>query len=250
MSDDRAERFWGPWATIGLTILVGILFTAIQTLVVVPFAVRQYVRSPGIDPGILADQLSSNGLLLALATIASCPFCIALTYLFARARSKAPAHDGLALRPVRVRTLVSWLALLAAFILASDVLTTVIGLPIVSDFMLRAYATASFPPLLWLALIVAAPLFEEILFRGFLLTGLSGSRLGSVGAITISSFTWSIIHVQYDVYGITTIFVAGLLLGLARIRTGSLYVCIAMHAAMNLVATIEVALHQGGANLP
>jgi membrane protease YdiL (CAAX protease family) len=53
---------------------------------------------------------------------------------------------------------------------------------------------------------------------------------------------WAAIHLQYDAYGIGMIFVCGILLGYARMRTGSVLLCMVMHAFMNLVATIQTEL--------
>ena len=50
------------------------------------------------------------------------------------------------------------------------------------------------------------------------------------------------IHQQYDLYGVANVFAAGLLLGYARLRTNSIYSGLLMHALMNLIATIEVAM--------
>jgi membrane protease YdiL (CAAX protease family) len=47
-------------------------------------------------------------------------------------------------------------------------------------------------------------------------------------------------------FGIGVIFVAGLLLGFARWKTGSLLLCMVLHAAMNLVATVEVEIFLAG----
>ena len=48
-------------------------------------------------------------------------------------------------------------------------------------------------------------------------------------------------HLQYDAYGILTVFAMGLLFGMARIRTGSLLAPMGLHAAVNLTATIQAA---------
>ena len=93
---------------------------------------------------------------------------------------------------------------------------------------------------------VAAPLFEEIFFRGFMFAGLQHSRLGPIGAMVLSSLAWAIIHLQYDLYGITQIFLGGLLLGYARFRSGSIFPAIAMHALMNLIATVQVIIFLQG----
>jgi hypothetical protein len=141
-----------------------------------------------------------------------------------------------------VHTLLRWLAAVVAFSLASDALTWMLGKPIVPEFMRAVYGSAESKGSLWFALILAGPVFEEALFRGFLITGLSASRLGGSGAIMVSSLAWALIHQQYDAYGIATIFALGILLGTARVKSGSLVTPIAMHMVMNLVATLEAAL--------
>jgi membrane protease YdiL (CAAX protease family) len=88
-----------------------------------------------------------------------------------------------------------------------------------------------------------APIFEEIFFRGFLFQGIRYSRLGPIGAIGMTSFFWAIIHLQYDVYGITTLFALGLLFGIARLKTGSIHLLMVMHSVTSLVATIEMVLY-------
>ena len=90
-----------------------------------------------------------------------------------------------------------------------------------------------------------APILEELFFRGFLYSGLSSSFLGPLGTILITSISWAAIHLQYDLYGISTIFVFGLLLGAARLKTHSLIVPVLMHALMNLVATIQAVINAG-----
>jgi membrane protease YdiL (CAAX protease family) len=51
------------------------------------------------------------------------------------------------------------------------------------------------------------------------------------------------IHIQYDVYGIVEIFVLGLVLGAARVKTGSIILTMFLHFVCNLVATAEAAIH-------
>jgi hypothetical protein len=107
----------------------------------------------------------------------------------------------------------------------------------------NAYESAGFLPLLWAALIVMAPLFEETFFRGFMLEGFCYTKLRAVGAILLTSLVWSAIHIQYDVYQVATIFVGGLLLGTAKLRTGSVLVTMSMHCLQNVLATVETAIY-------
>jgi len=110
------------------------------------------------------------------------------------------------------------------------------------SWMVDSYKTAGVLPLFWFTLVIAAPIFEELLFRGFLFEGLRYSRIGNLGAIIITSALWASIHLQYELFEVVSIFLIGLLFGYAKIKTGSLYTSIIMHALMNLAATVQVAL--------
>jgi membrane protease YdiL (CAAX protease family) len=237
---------WGFWTTIGFSAAVLGTFVAVQTAVVIPFACLEYSRNPGVKPAKLTADLESNGLLLSLATMLSAPVCIALTVLFARLRRQMPLRQYLALRPVSRGAMLKWCAWLVLFMLVSDGLTCLFSREVVPSQMVKAYRTAGFVPLLWIAIVCAAPLFEKVFFRGFLFQGIRHSRLGSVGAILITALSWAAIHLQYDVYQMSVIFFGGLLLGTARLRTDSLYAVVVMHGLWNVIATTETALMAAG----
>jgi membrane protease YdiL (CAAX protease family) len=59
----------------------------------------------------------------------------------------------------------------------------------------------------------------------------------------MTSLVWAIIHLQYDTYGVATVFALGLLFGFARLKSESVYVPIVMHALASLVAMIETAIY-------
>jgi len=238
---ESPRRPWGFWATVGLSATVMMVFLVAQTVVYIPFAIQEFSRNPRGNPAEMSAHLEANGLLLALATITSTTFCVPLVLLFARLRRQMPLGEYLGLRPISWGSLAKWLALSALFVLSIDGLTFLLSRDVVPSSMIEAYQTAGFVPLLWIALVCAAPLFEETFFRSFLLQGFRYSWLGSVGAIVITSFLWAIIHLQYDLYQISIIFFGGLLLGTARLKTGSVYVVIAMHALWNMIATVETA---------
>jgi len=242
---DEPRTPWGFWATVGFSIVVLGVFVAIQTAVVIPFVLVEMQRRQTTSPQALAEDLESNGLLLSLATLFSAPVCIALTALFAKLRRQMPPRQYLALNPVSKRTILLWCLGILAFMILSDGLTCLVERDVVPDKMAEAYQTAGFLPLLWLALVGAAPLFEEIFFRGFLFQGLRYSWLGATGAVVITALVWAGIHMQYDAYQISTIFLGGLLLGAARWKTGSVYTTIVMHAFWNLIATVETAVSVG-----
>jgi len=238
-------RFWSPWATVGWGLLIMMVFIVIQVLVVIAWSVAWYAGQDGIQPENLTAEIAANGDVFSTASVASALVCSTLILLLIVVRKDATPKEGLALTSPPLATLARWIALTALLIAISDGLTTILGKPIVPEFMADLVASVSFPPLLWVAVIVAAPLFEELFFRGFLIAGLRQGSLGDAGAIVLTSVVWASIHIQYGLYEITTIFIFGLVLGLARIGSRSLWVPIAMHMTANLVATLEAYLFPG-----
>jgi membrane protease YdiL (CAAX protease family) len=168
---------------------------------------------------------------------------VGLAGLCAWLRRGIRVRDYLALRPVRPRQLSRWVLAALGFGLASDLVSTLLNQPIVPEVMADAYRTAGSPALLWAAMVLCAPVGEEIFFRGFLFRGWLDSRLGAWGTVLLTASLWSAVHQQYDAYGIATVFAAGLLFGYARLRTGSLYPVVAMHAVLNAVAMIQTVIH-------
>jgi membrane protease YdiL (CAAX protease family) len=88
-------------------------------------------------------------------------------------------------------------------------------------------------PLAASVLAVGAPLSEELLFRGFLLSALAQSRLGFAGAALVSTAAWSALHFGYSPMGLAEVFAIGLFLCWLLWRTGSLWVTIFCHAVYN-----------------
>lgn len=81
---------------------------------------------------------------------------------------------------------------------------------------------------------IAAPLGEELFFRGFLQRGLELSR-GGPRAIVVTAFVFSAFHL--DPVGLTARFELGVFFGLLAWRAGSLWPAIAAHAANNLISS-------------
>jgi len=131
---------------------------------------------------------------------------------------------------------------LAPILVAFDLLTYAFGRDVVPPFMRESYVTAKMAgalPLFFLAVIVVAPLGEEIAFRGFLFRGLSSTWLGVAGTIIVTSAIWALMHVQYDWVEVAQIVLIGLLLGWLRWASGSTLLTILLHMLTNLGATLE-----------
>ena len=109
--------------------------------------------------------------------------------------------------------------------------------------MYRTARAAGLLPVMIVAAVIVAPVMEELVFRGFLLPGWAASRLGAVGGVVLSSIVWAILHFQYDVWGIATVFCYGLWFGFVRLRSGSTLATMILHllqngAAISLIAAL------------
>lgn len=233
---------WKLWGTVLWSAVVIAVFVGSQMAVATVYLAATLGHLTPEHAAGEFHKLGSNGDVLAVATFLSTPACLLAIFVIVKSKRGATVEDSLALRFPEPRLLVRWLLILGAFAALSDGLTRLLGKPIVPEFMEQVYRSADNKGALWIALVLAAPVFEEVFFRGFVITGLSSSRLGSSGAVLLSALAWASIHGQYDGYGIVTIFALGVLLGAARVKTRSVVTPLAMHMAANLIATLEVAL--------
>ena len=183
---------------------------------------------------------------MALATLVTTPLCIGLIVFLVRLRKGPTIPEYLGLKAIGPRTMLFWLGIVTLFALLAELLAHLAGWPFMPDLMVDAYATAYFPPLFWIALIVAAPLFEEVFFRGFLFEGFQRSRVGPIGAVFLTALVWTILHVQYGAYELSAIFALGVIFGLARWKTQSIYPPLAMHSLFNLFAMAQLVAYFGG----
>lgn len=220
---------------IGFAILIFTLFTFIQVLVLIGLSVIQSLKGTPLS----IEAIAGSGFYIALATILGGVVGTTLIILIVRYFQGRSCAEYLGLTRISLKQLGFWILSGAIYLVLMDICTYLLRRPIVPEFMNKVIVTAKFPWLLYFAFIIAAPVFEELFFRGFLYKGLCHSRLKPIGAIILTSLCWSFLHMQYDWYGVLQIFLGGLLFGYARYKSGSVYVPVAMHALQNLVATIE-----------
>lgn len=250
------KKLWGAWATVGLGLAVFAVYSAIQVIVVIAFAFAKLLSYLQSSPGqpdfyelmnaietIITTQM---GLITALAIVVSAVFGVGLIILFASIKKGVSIAEYLGLKRITGKQILVVLAIIAGFIILSDGLGSLLDRPTSSEFVVNVYSTSVWPALLWVSLIIFAPLFEETFFRGFLFEGFRQSRLGPIGAVVLTALAWASLHIQYDFYDIAVIFVMGILLGIVRIKTGSLWSTLILHAFTNMVALVQVALYMEG----
>jgi membrane protease YdiL (CAAX protease family) len=236
---------YDAWATIGWGLVCGLVLLATQVVAIVAVVVTRYDSEELKDVDRLAETIPKDGAILGVSLIAAAIVGIVLVLIIIKARRGPSIAEYLALVPLSRRALTVTIIVAAGVYAASDSLTLLLGRPIVPQFMVDAYETRAWTAVLWVAMVVAAPAVEEVFFRGFLFAGLSQSRLGNTGAVVLTAIGWSLMHTQYGSYEIATIFVGGIVLGILRVKTGSLWSPLIMHMLGNLVATTEVAVYVG-----
>ena len=206
------------------------------------FLLAEFGLDPEADIDPFVVGLQSDGLFLSTATLVSAPICIGVIILFVKLRRGPSVRQYLRIVPIAFGTLAKWLGITVLLMAAMAGVNYLLDTPM-DDFMVDVYETAVIVPLLWVAIILVGPLFEEILFRGFLFAGLHNSRLGAVGAVLLTSLLWTLLHVQYGIHGLSMVLVIGILLGIARLRTDSIQIPFVMHAFYNLAVMIELAAY-------
>jgi membrane protease YdiL (CAAX protease family) len=86
-----------------------------------------------------------------------------------------------------------------------------------------------------LAVGILGPIAEELIFRGWFF-GLLGKRIGVAATLLLTAAGWTLLHYDYGWAVLGVILVDGLLLGLARLVSRSVYPPIVMHILYNLYA--------------
>lgn len=236
----RSKPRWSFARIILSVVLVLLVFAGTQAAIAVVFMLDAASTRQGFNVGDWAAGAAMDGTLLAVSTIAAAATTVPFMRLVA-ARCEPDPWRFLGFERTTVAALGRWLLVLAAFIAGSDTLTSALGRPVVPEFMTAIFASAD-PILLLAALVVAAPLTEELFFRGLVFGVLEARGVPASAVAVVTSAVWALIHVQYDWYGIATTFAMGLVLAAARVNTRSVLPCLVMHAGANAFATAQAAL--------
>lgn len=228
---------WPAWAV--LPVAVGIFLLAGLAAAMVSLAYGWFTGGTG---PVVAGE-SSQQVMMQLATwAAGLQIGVILLTLAVAGRSAASRAGTLALVPPAGGWRVLPIALLPLF--AGTGLWTA-GLlywqPTVVFGDLRPFQQLLQGDALWVMLPVislGAPLSEELLFRGFLFSGLAKTRLGLIGTSILTTLLWTGLHAGYSIFGLIEVLGIGLYLSWVLVRTGSLWATIFCHALYNTVVAV------------
>ncbi len=209
---------------------------AVFAALLASFFLLNIVASGGERPPVTQEMIVQGGVLYAFITF------LILASLAARGKDPRVVF-GLGLRGLGPRLGIAALALLAAYpivYLAENL--SQLRFPRIpgDDPMVRFLLDEATPEgrLIAAALIViAAPITEELVFRG-LIYGVLRRYGGRLAAILTTSLLFAAIHVEVGV--ILPLFVLAIALALAYELTGSLWVPITMHMAFNAASLTAI----------
>ena len=217
------------------------------------WGVLAFVVSQGVAIGVLIwwagglaylSGVRYGGPVLALSTLIANPLLVAILVGVVRLRRCSPA-EYLALTPFRAGEF--WIGLIATFLLGGVIylIGWLAGQDLVTPFQIESYTTTPRGPwlaALFVAVVIAAPLGEEVLFRGFLYRGLVRAHGFPYVAVPVIAVIWTVLHIQYDWFGLAQVFCLGLVFGWLRWCTGSMTLTFALHALVNFESSIETVI--------
>jgi uncharacterized protein len=234
-------KFWGTliWSVLFVAVMPigaavsGVLAALLYHLLYgFHFLASEETRRAFLDSGIVTAAMAIVAIVAGLLVLVGA----------IRLARQSPA-DYLALRWPSARHAAIGLGATVLLMVLLEVAAALIGLPrtpkVLIDWIRAArehHAVGFFA----LAVVVVAPIIEEIMFRGFIYRGFAASRLGIVGAVALSSLIFTALHVQYDLIVLCGLMVMALLLGTMRAISGSTLLTISMHALNNGVAMLEL----------
>ena len=171
----------------------------------------------------IADNLTS---ILSMAALVS--------FIIWRMRVRNISLNELGSLDLNKKDLLYGCAFLVLFIIFEELYMLALGIEMPEGFITFMLSE---PLILGLiSVIIIAPIAEEFIFRGFLYSQLSRTKLGPWGAVTLSSLLWTFIHFQYEALILVVLFGFGIFLGYIRMAYNNLSLPIALHAINNTFA--------------
>jgi uncharacterized protein len=228
-------KAWGIVATLCFAVLA--------------FGFGQAIGAGAVTAAMGADlpRVAGDGAAVAVSLLVGDPVQVVTLALAARMTGE-DLFKYFALNVPRRRDAIIAIAGLALMIIAVDVLTLALGRDLVPAFELQIHRSAQAEGALislWLALIVVAPVGEELLFRGFLFRGFVREDREALPGILAISLIWSLLHIQYDWFGASQVFAIGMLLGYVRLYSGSTTLVIVLHMLLNFESVVETVVVLG-----
>ena len=182
---------------------------------------------------------TTNGNIISISSFISIPLVIYFIFTYVKQQSAFSIKEYLAFKKPRIKDIFIWVSLTFCLMILITTITKFFDIES-SDYVYKIYKTTRYPLLLWITLVIFFPIYEELLFRGFMFKGICQTYIGKKGALFFSTSIWAGIHLQYDLILINILIAFGILLGIARLKTKSIYIPIIMHILWNAIVLSDV----------
>jgi uncharacterized protein len=247
----RSGSVTGFWAGLGLTVSIALVYFIAQSVVGLAISML----------GFHAD-LTDQAALLKSSILGVFPASIptaAFIWWVSKYRSGVPGNV-LSLGFPRLGWL-GWLSVVAGFLLfmyalvvaivygfhidLNEVITGPDGEAQAQDLVKQGMLElAQQPALYWAAFLsvaIGAPIGEELIFRGYMFSWLSKTRIGLLGATLVTSAAWAMIHKGTGPwYLVGILFIMGIVLSCLLIRFGSLWITLVCHGVWNSITALTI----------
>lgn len=257
--DDQAPqppetpRSWFAVVAVGFAIVMGAAILGMIPGGLLYYGLMTWLAGPDVFTVITKEPYDISRLPVEAQALASLDGLLLVAYLFmaplgivllrfAVPRPGPTVREYLGLKRPDLRQGLIWGLILLTVIQGYRLLVVRgLGLPwSQSDDLDLVARTPTLLPLVFVAVAILGPIFEELLMRGFYLEGLRRSRIGEMGAILLTAALWASSGPD-NTYVVAGLFLEGILLAVARVRTGSVYVPMLVRVITSSVAVLAVA---------
>lgn len=243
--NDSQQAPWGPFRA-----LLGVVASFIGVQIIISIIVALFLDVKGWDDVIADRWLSETGvqfLLLMLSEV----FTLLIIWLFVQQYPWQKVKAAIGFRRIRWHdagyALLGVALYFAAYVAFLTFIRLFVNIDLDQEQDIGFQSAQGFMPLAltFIGLVILAPITEEIVFRGYLFAGMR-KWLGIIGAAIITSVIFSLPHLIQStddrllwVAAIDT-FVLSLVLCFLRVKTGSIYAGIGVHAVKNCIAFLAL----------
>ncbi len=98
-------------------------------------------------------------------------------------------------------------------------------------------------PLMMINLVILAPLYEEVLFRGYVFSACEKSHLPLSLTVILTALIWSVLHIQYSLAIMSLIMLIGVILAIVRYYAKNIIPSLVIHMFFNGVQLLLVMLN-------
>jgi len=163
MSINNNDIYWNLYSTIIISFIIFVSFTIVQSLIVL-FLQKTAINDVS-DVKLLA--YSNLGLISFISSIAG-----ALMILFFIKLKTENINDYLSLNSLNFKSSYYFFLATFALLIVMEFISKKYPDIFATEFVLESYKSANSLPLLYFGVVIFGPIFEEMLFRGFLFKGL------------------------------------------------------------------------------